>query len=280
MLVLAALLGIAATGQTIVVLLGGLDLSVPGFIALGNVAIAHLVGARGWPFLAALAVVAAVAIAGGALTGLICHGLQAPPLVVTLGTGSIAAGAVLVWTNGAAATGSLPAWLGRLTSPAAKTFGIGVPPVVAIWTVVAIVVGVFLRRAITGRQVYAAGANPTAAALALVPIAAVWSLAFAASAFSSAMTGVLLAGFSGGDPSVGNPYLFASVAAVVVGGTTITGGRGGYWQTVLGAAILIELTTILVGHGHSQADQQILFGLVLLVAVAAYGRERRLRDRV
>jgi len=281
MLVLASLLGIAATGQTIVILLGGLDLSIPGFIALGNVVIAQLAGVDGWPFVPALLVVVALALAGGAITGFVCHGLHAPPLVVTLGTGSIAAGAVLVWTNGSVVTGSLPGWLGRLTSPVAETFGLGIPPIVVIWAGLALVAGVFLARVVTGRQIYAAGSNPVAAAFALVPTGRLWVIAFAISALSSAMTGVLLAGFSaGGDASVGNPYLFTSLTAVIVGGTAITGARGNYWRTVLGAVILTELTTILVGHGYDQADQQILFGLLILLVVLAYGRDRRVADRV
>jgi ribose transport system permease protein len=281
MLVLASLLGVAATGQTIVILLGGLDLSVPGFIALGNVVIAQLVGVDGWPFVPALLVVGGLAVAGGAVTGMVCHRLRAPPLVVTLGTGSIAGGTVLVWTNGSVASGNLPGWLGRLTSPVADTFGLGVPPIVVIWAGLALVTGVFLARVVTGRQIYAAGANPVAARFALVPTARLWTIAFALSALSSAMTGVLLAGFgSGGDASVGNPYLFTSLAAVIVGGTAITGARGSYWRTVLGAVMLTELTTILVGHGYGQADQQILFGLIILLVVLAYGRDRRVADRV
>jgi len=281
MLVLAALVGIAATGQTLVVLLGGLDLSVPGFIALGNVGIAQLAGADGWPFFPALLVISSLAIFGGAVTGFICHDLRAPPLAVTLGTGSIAAGGVLVWTNGAVVSGGLPEWLGRLTSPISKTFGLGIPPIVVIWIVVAIVVGVLLGRTISGRRIYATGSNAAAAAFALVPTRRLWMIAFAISALSGATTGVLLAGFSGGgDASVGDPYLFTSLAAVLVGGTAIGGARGNYWRTVLGALVLTELTTILVGHGYDEADQEILFGLIILLVVPAYGRERRVAERV
>lgn len=281
MLVLASLLGIAATGQTLVILLGALDLSVPGYIALGNVAVAQLAGVQGRPFVVAVVVIAVIAVVAGALTGLVCHALAASPLVVTLATGSIAAGAVLVWTNGGAITTTLPSGLSRLTSPVATTFGIGIPPVVAIWLVVAIVVGVLLGRTVTGRQLYATGSNRLAADVALVPTRRVTMLAFASSALAAALTGVLLAGFSvGGDASIGDPYLFTTLTAVIVGGTAIGGARGSYWHTVVGAALLTELTTILVGHHYDQADQQILFGVLIVLAVSAYGRERRVADRV
>ena len=100
------------------------------------------------------------------------------------------------------------------------------------------------------------------------------------SACLSALTGCLLAGFAGADQTVGDPYLFSSLTAVIVGGTTFMGARGDYTHTVVGALILTVLTTILVGKGYGQADQQIVFGVLILLVVAGYGRERRLRDRV
>ncbi len=107
-------------------------------------------------------------------------------------------------------------------------------------------------------------------------------LAFAISAVAGSLAGVLLAGFSGtGDSTIGDPYLFDSFAAVIVGGTAFgRGAQGDYWRTVLGAILLTELTTIMVGHGYGQAGQQILYGLVILVVVPAYGRARRIGDQV
>ena len=79
---------------------------------------------------------------------------------------------------------------------------------------------------------------------------------------------------------IGDPYLFSGLTAVIVGGTTFMGARGDYTHTVVGALILTVLTTILVGKGYDQADQQIIFGVLILLVVAGYGRDRRLRDRV
>jgi len=103
---------------------------------------------------------------------------------------------------------------------------------------------------------------------------------FMISAIASGMVGVLLAGFAGADQTLGDPYLFSGLTAVIVGGTTFMGARGDYTHTVIGALILTVLTTILVGKGYDQADQQIIFGVLILLVVASYGRERRLRDRV
>jgi ribose transport system permease protein len=108
----------------------------------------------------------------------------------------------------------------------------------------------------------------------------VWTAVFAASALCSALVGILLAGFAGADQSLGDPYLFQGLTAVIVGGTTIMGARGDYTHTVIGALILTELTTILVGKGYETADQQIIFGVLILIVVAGYGRDKRIRDRV
>jgi ribose transport system permease protein len=279
-LILASFLGIAAVGQQIIILLGGVDLAVPSFIALGNFMIAQLVGVEGWPFIGALALMIAIAGAVGAASGFICSHYRVQPLVVTLGIGSVVLGGVLVWTNGIVVA-SVPGWVSRLSSPVATTFGVDIPPVVVIWLGVALVVAYFLHLTRTGRHVYAAGSNPVAASVALVPIERLWMLAFAISAVAASMTGVLLAGFSGtGDFTVGNPYLFSSLAAVIVGGTALVGARGDYWRTVLGALLLTELTTILIGYGFGEASQQIFYGLVILVVVPLYGRDRRASDRV
>jgi ribose transport system permease protein len=150
-----------------------------------------------------------------------------------------------------------------------------------MWAIVAIAAGVILARTRIGRRIYQTGSNPVAAELALVNTRRVWTWAFAFSALCAAIVGVLLAGFSGSaDATIGTQYLFSSVAAVIVGGTSIIGARGDYWRTVVGALIITVLTTVLLGHGYGTGDQQIVFGLVILIAVAGYGRDPRLRDRV
>ncbi|HEY4277293.1 MAG TPA: ABC transporter permease [Conexibacter sp.] len=278
-LVLASLAGLAACGQTMLILMGGFDMSVSGFIVGGALVVTSLTGKYNISF--GVALVGAIVAAGlmGAMAGQICHRFEIQPLIVTLATGAIAVGVVQVQTGGTLA-GSSPAWLSRLTSPAAKTFGVGVPPLVVLWVVVTIAMSVFLHRTVGGRRLMATGANSRAAEFSLVRTRRVWTLAFAFSAVVAVLVGVLLAGFAGSvDATLGNPYLFQSVAAVIVGGT-VFGGPGDYARTVLGALFLTTLTTVLIGHGASAADQQILYGAIILIAVAVYGRDRALRDRV
>jgi ribose transport system permease protein len=279
MLVTASFLGLAGAGQTVVILIGGIDFSVTAFISAASIVICQLVSNDGWSFVPALLVCMALAAILGAANGYISHRFLVQPLVVTLGMASVVIGAVLVWTNGQL-TGSAPAFLSRMTSVAGTTFGIGVPPVVIVWALVAIVLGVILRRTLTGRRLYATGANPRAAQLALVRTRSVWVGAFATSAVLATLLGVMLAGYAGsGSPTLGDPYLFGGLTAVIVGGTNF-GARGDYWRTVLGALVLTVITTIIIGDGYSSADQQMIFGVLILIIVAGYARERHLRDRI
>lgn len=277
-LLMAALVGLASGGQTLLILMGGFDLSVSGFIVAGAVTATALSAKYHVSF--GVALVCAVAAAGilGAAAGQICHRLQIQPLIVTLATGAIAVGVVQAQTT--TLTGVPPQWLTTLAEPATKTLGVGFPPTVVIWIIVAIAFAVFLHRTVGGRHVMATGGNARAAQYALINTRRVWTLGFAFSAMMSALVGVLISGYAGGvDASLGGPYLFQSVVAVVVGGT-IFGGPGDYTRTCIGALLLTVLTTVLVGHGAGPAAEDVVYGIVIIAAIAAYGRRGRLGARV
>lgn len=279
-LVLSSFLGIAATGQTLVVLVGAIDLSVASLIDASNLA-APVLGAHGWPFGLVIVVVIAAGGCVGAVNGLLVKRLSASPLIVTLATGAVVYGIALATTNSGLDTGVVPLWLEHFSSPTGHTLGVALPPVVVLWALIAIVLGVILRRTVTGRRMYAAGANQRAADLAGVRTNRIWVGAYGLSGAAAAATGVILAGFAGGaSAGVGDPYLFTSLAAVVVGGSSLIGARGDYWRTVLGALILTLATTVLVGHGAGESVQEWGYGALILVFVGLYGRERRVRDRV
>lgn len=280
MLVFASFLGIAAAGQTLVVLLGGIDLSIPFVIGAANVIVAELTGGHHWSLAAAVVVILVMAAGVGALNGWLSQSLQIHPLIVTLGTGSMVAGGVLVWTK-AQVTGSVPAVLANFVSPARSVGPLPVAPVVLLWAATAVAVTIVLVRSRSGRRLYATGAGPRAAGLALVRTGRLWTGTFAFSAVAAAVTGILLAGFSGtGLFEIGQPYLFTSIAAVVVGGTSLLGARGDYARTVIGTLILIQATTIMAGKGLSAPAQQMVLGGLILAFVASYGREPRVGSRI
>ncbi|HET9173098.1 MAG TPA: ABC transporter permease [Actinospica sp.] len=275
----ASFLGIAAAGQTLVILVGGLDFSIAAYIVAGNLLVTHLVGNEHWNFGAAALLVFAICAAGGGFAGWLCHRFQLEPLVITLAMSSIVVGA-LVGTNTALLNGSGPGWLQSFTNQTSDTFGLPVPPIIAFWIVLAAVISTVLLRTPIGRRLYLAGAGPRSADLAGVGTRRVWVSAYAASALLAGLAGVLLAGFStGGDTNVGNGYLFPGLAAVIVGGTMM-GGRGDYLRTCLGALIVTALGFVISVNNLDSASQSVVFGVLILLVVALYGRERRLRDRV
>jgi ribose transport system permease protein len=279
MLVLAALLGIATAGQTLCVLIGGIDFSIAAWIGMGAIVLVQLNGTRGWSFGTTFLLIAALAIVGGGSVGYICHRWRIDPLIITLAMSAIVNGALLVWAKGFI-TGTPPGWLQDLTSPASTTFGIDFPPLVIVWAVLALGIAVVLQRTPAGRRLYATGANMRAAEMALVRTRWVWVGVFAFSALVASITGILLGGFAGAaDSSLGTNYLWQGLTAVIVGGTAF-GARGDYWRTVLGCLLLIVLGTVMVGNGYDTADQQILYGVLIFVVVFFYGRDRRLADRV
>ncbi len=279
MLVLASLVGLAALGQTLVVLLGGFDLSVSGFIVFTALILSQLISVWDIPFWVGMVLLVGGSIVLGGLSGWLCHRYKANPMIVTLAMGTLAVGLVQLQIGGAV-TGTVPQGLKQLSAPIATTFGLPVPPIVFIWLVVAVLMWLFLTRTVPGRKLYATGANERAASLALTRTRWVWVGVFAFSALAAALAGVLLSGFVGSvNTSFGDPYLFQSLAAVIVGGTAF-GGPGDYWRTVGGAILLVVLNTVLAGIGVHGADQSIVYGVIILLAVILYGRQRRLRDRV
>ena len=278
-LVLAALVGLASVGQTLLILIGGFDLGVSGFIVTGALTVTALRDLYHLPFWAALVCgLAGSGILGG-LAGYICHRFAINPLVVTLASGTLAVGIVAV-LNGGLVNGNAPPWLSTLAEPATKTFGIGFPPSIVIWIAALIVFAVILHRTKLGRSLFATGANSRAADYALISTRRVWIATFAFSAMAAALVGLLIGGFAGSvNSTLGDPYLFQSVVAVIVGGT-VFGGPGDYTRTCIGALFLTVLTTVLVGHGASPAVEEIVYGVIILAAIAVYGRQRRLRDRL
>lgn len=277
-LLLSALVGLASVGQTLLILMGGFDLSIPGFIVAGAVATTALAEKYHMSF--GVALVLAVIAAGllGALAGQICHRFKIQPLVTTLAMGAIAVGAVQVQTT--TLTGIPPEWISSIAQPAAKTFGIGIPPTILIWVGLAALLAFVLHRTVSGRHLMATGANARAAEYALISTRRVWTVGFAVSAMMSVLVGVLIAGYGGGvTGEMGNPYLFQSVVAVVVGGT-IFGGPGDYTRTCVGALLLTVLTTVLIGHGAGTATEDVVYGVVILAAIAAYGRRGRLAEQL
>jgi ribose transport system permease protein len=279
-LVLASLAGIAALGQTLLILMGGFDLSIAGMAVGAGLIVTQVRDSWGMAFVPALLIAIVGAAVFGAFAGQICHRLQIQPLIVTLATGAIFLGLVQTQAPVGIFGAEAPQWLINLASPAGHTFGIGIPPLVVIWVIAAVAMSVFLHRTVGGRHIMATGANPRAAEYSLISTRRVWTIAFVFSAVMSVFLGLAIAGFGGSVTTTsGSPYLFQSVVVVILGGTTF-GGPGDYGRTVVGALFVTIVNLVLVGHGATQADQQIVLGVAMLLVMTAYGRQRKIRDRV
>jgi ribose transport system permease protein len=278
-LVLAAVLGIAAIGQTLAILIAGVDLSIPSTMGLANVLVSTLT-LQHWSFLSICVLLAVLSLVIGIVNGGLSSLFNLHPLVVTLGTGAVITGGILEHTHGDTG-GVVPGFITDAVSPLGRTLGLPIPLAVVIWVVLSVLVLFMERRSTIGRRIFALGANPTAARLSLVNPLATRIAVYTIAAASACVSGALLAGFSGGaSVDIGRPYLFSTIAAVVVGGTALIGGRGGYGRTIAGVFITIEVQTLLIGLKVGASMQQVFLGLIILVLVTIYGRERSVAQRI
>lgn len=285
MLLFASFLGLACIGQTLVVLLGGLDLSIPFVIGAANVGLLYLIG-LGVPSWLAVLIILALGALIGVINGFLSFRLQGQALIVTLGTGfAVSGGTQIITSIGSSFAGNVfgavPDWLKNLAAMSGKTLWLDIPPVIVIWVLAAIILIYGLKNTTYGRQLYALGGNRTSAKRLSISERRYWVAVYTVSGCISAMTGALLLGWSGGGfIGVGQPYLFMTLAAVVVGGTSLLGGYGGYGFTVIGVLVLQVLTSFLVGVGLRFEWQQAIIGLLILPMVALYARSPHIRSQI
>ncbi len=263
MLPFAAILAIASIGQTMVVQQRGLDLSVAGMISLTTVLITKVPAGRDDQLLFGLVVVGLACIGSGLLSGIAVTRFGITPLVATLGVNALLIGIVLQLT-GAAVTASAPPMLDRFAF--GKTAGIPHTFIVAL--IALVVVAALIRSTIAGRRFVAVGANPVAAHVAGIPIRRYQLAAYVAASLSYGLAGVLLAGFVG-TPGLltGESYLLPTIAAVVLGGTSLAGGSGSVIATGVGALFLIQLQQVVIGMGAPNAFQLILQGAIIALGM-------------
>jgi len=265
LLLLTSLAGLAALGQTFVVLGGGLDLSIPWVMTSSAIVISRVADGNDSVLVWAVPLVLLMSAVAGLINGIGVTKLGVSPIVMTLGLSGVIQGAVLLYTQG---QGS-PAAPRAIVALARN----GIGPftyVTIIWLGLAAIATVVLARAAYGRRLYATGANPVVARLSGIRTPLVVVSTYVISALTASLAGMLLLAYTA-TPflSMGNPYLFTSIAAVAVGGTSILGGQGSYVGTVAGALVITLLGAVLPILGFTQAALPIIYGVVILVAVAA-----------
>jgi ribose transport system permease protein len=269
-LLLACPLAILAASQTLCMLTGGIDLST---VMTANFAAYVAANQSGQGPLAALSLALLVGLAVGTVNGVGVGVFKVNPLIMTLGMASVLLGVVTVGLVGDGFLSGSTRLLPVLRTVASGTLFGPVPNNVLVWALVAAGLIFGLSRTGLGRAVYAVGDNPIACRLAGVRIWQVLLAVYVLSALLAALGGLLFSGISGSvGPDQTNAYLLPSVAAAVIGGTSILGGVGGYTGTILGALILTVLNRLLLTLDTTEAFRQILYGLIVLALAWVYVR--------
>jgi ribose transport system permease protein len=266
----ASFLGVIASGMMLVILLGQIDLSVPWVVAVGAM-MACAAAAHGT---AGIVLAIPFGIACGVLIGLV-NGigvayLRIPSMIITLATNAVAQGLMVVHTGGFSPQDSASAAMRWLATGFLLP---GVPNAVVVWAIVGAAMVFVLTRTTFGRAVYAIGNRERAAYLSGVDTRRIVMIAFAVSGGLSAFGGVLLAGYaSKAAQAMGDAYLLPAIAAVVLGGTSILGGRGSYLGTVAGVILITLLQSILSVMQMPEAGRQVIYGVVIIGMLLLYGR--------
>jgi len=274
---LAAFLGIIAAGQTLIIISGseGIDLSAGAVVTLGAILAFRISNGQDSMVIPGLLVALAAGASIGFINGLGITLFGIPPLVMTLGMTGVVAGTIRAVTRGEL-EGGTPPIMGKLISAPLVA---GLPGVIFLWLLIGFGMWLLLERTAYGKQLFAIGINRTTARLSGVRVQLVVLATYTLGGLLAALGGFILLAFSQTVfLNLGQPYLFPSIAAVVVGGTVLAGGQGSYWGTMSGALVLTLLQSLLRALQIEEALQLIVLGLTLVVLISFYGRERKLRQ--
>ena len=263
-------LAMVATGMMLVILLGQIDLSVPWIISVGGMMSTAAVGWGPWGATFAIPFGVLCGLIFGLVNGIGVAYLRVPSMIFTLGVNAVAQGFMVVRTGGFAPQDMATASMHDL---ATGRLILGIPNPVWVWIIVGGATVFMLRRTVLGRAIYAIGNREVAAYLSGIRTQRVVLAVFAISGALAAFAGALIAGYSTkAYQGMGDPYLLPSIAAVVLGGTSILGGRGTYLGTVAGVILITLLQSILSVEQIPEAYRQLIFGAVIVAMLLLYGR--------
>jgi ribose transport system permease protein len=269
-----AFLGIIATGMMLVILLGQIDLSVPWTVTMGAMMAAAATNYGPFGEFIAIPFGVFVGVLIGLVNGIGVAYLRIPSMIITLAVNAVAQGLMVAYTGGFAPQDSASSAMKFIAAQST----LGVPHAVIVWIIVGALAVFVLGRTSFGRAVYGIGNRESAAYLSGVPTQRVVMIAFALCGGLAAFGGVLLAGYAGkAAQSMGDAYLLPAIAAVVLGGTSILGGRGSYLGTIAGVILITLLQSILGVMQMAEFGRQIIYGAVIIAMLLIYGRTPRVR---
>jgi ribose transport system permease protein len=260
----ASFIGLVALGQTIVILGGGIDLSIPWVLNTAAILLTLICKGQNAPLAYTVPLILLAGTLVGAANGAGIALLGVPPIIMTLAVNGILQGGILVYSGG----------MPQPTAPSTIQYlAIGriaeLPVVGLIWLALALIATLLLSLTRFGRYLYAVGSSATVAEFSGVPVARTLIASYAISGFCAALAGMLLTGYTAqAYLGMGDPYLFTSIAAVAIGGASILGGSGHYIGTIAGAFALTILTGLLPALNLSAGALLIVYGAVILITVS------------
>lgn len=266
---LAAVIGLVGVGQTIAVIGGGIDLAVSAVITVTALVLPMVSFEADVTGLGAIVLSLAVAAAIGAINGLGIGYLGLPPLIMTLAMATILQGLLVLIAGGSAISVSNATldWIGT-------THVLTISASILIWLVVAAVCLFWLHGTRSGALIFAIGTNPLASRLSGVPIRRLTLATYVISGLCAGLAGLLLLSMNGqGYVGIGDPYLLSSIAAVVLGGTSILGGSGSYLGTIAGAVLLVSMTALITVINASEGWRSLILGCLILAMLPLSGRD-------
>ncbi len=268
----ASFLGVIATGMMLVILLGQIDLSVPWVVTVGAMMSCALAGHVGLVGVLAVPFGIFCGFLIGLVNGVGVAYLRIPSMIVTLATNAVAQGLMVVYTGGFSPKDNASPSMRYLATGELVP---GIPNSVFCWIVVGALAVFMLNKTTFGRSIYGIGNRERAAYLSGINTRRVVMLTFGISGGLAALGGVLLAGYaSKAAQSMGDAYLLPAIAAVVLGGTSILGGRGTYAGTIAGVLLITLLQSILSVMQMPEFGRQIIYGVVIIIMLLFYGRSK------
>ncbi|GAA1699225.1 ribose ABC transporter permease [Microbacterium sediminicola] len=268
----AAILAIASYGQTIAVIQGGIDLSVPNTIAFSALGFLTWTATFGPAVGLVMALFSGIVI--GLVNGFIIAKIGLTPIVTTIAINGLLFGLLLLSFPLSELT-AVPDLVTAFTSARIEVFGISFAAVLPTALILMVVLQLILSYSGWGRSLFLVGAREDAARLAGQPVARIRITGYAASGLLAAFAGIVIVGyFSQAETTMGNTYLLGSVAAVIVGGASMFGGRGSVTGTFVGALVLGQVSTLVAVFNLGATMQNLIYGVIILAVLAAYGRDK------
>jgi ribose transport system permease protein len=274
---LSVFLGIIAAGQTLIIISGGegIDLSVGSVVTLTAILVYVICNGRDSMVIPALLTALAVGAFIGLLNGIGIAFLKISPLVMTLGMSGVVTGLILVVNHGNVSGAVTPI----MTRIIARPLFLGIPGAIIIWIVFAFFMWLLLERTSYGKQLFAIGSNRITSRLSGVNVTGMVLLTYAVAGMLTGLGGFLVLGNTGVVfINIGNPFVFPSIAAVAVGGTLLSGGKGSYFGTMAGALVLTLITSLLTTMQMPDSVRRMVLGATLLILISIYGRQRGFRQ--